>query len=118
MNADAGRKAKYGDVLPTIEKAYADMSKYSAATVYLQEALAGPEAHTFAYRMGKKLKDLCNKEISAEKKEKIKKSLLESAADFIRILIPSWISVCSLLCLKSIMITSQRSYSLMCRVDQ
>lgn len=82
VNADAGRKAKYGDVLPTIEKAYADMSKYSAATVYLQEALAGPEAHTFAYRMGKKLKDLCDKEISAEKKEKIKKSLLEAAADF------------------------------------
>lgn len=82
VNADAGRKAKYGDVLPTIQKAYADMSKYSAATVYLQEALAGPEVHMFAYRVSKRLKELCDKKVSAEQKEEIKKSLQESAADF------------------------------------
>lgn len=82
VNADAGRKAKYGDVLPAIQKAYADMSKYSAATVYLQEALAGPEVHMFAYRVSKRLKELCDKKVSAEQKEEIKKSLQESAADF------------------------------------
>lgn len=82
VNADAGRRAKYGDVLPTIQKSYADMSKYSAATVYLQEALAGPEAHMFAYRVSKRLKDLCDKSVPAEKKVEIRKSLQESAADF------------------------------------
>lgn len=82
VNADAARKSVYGNVLPTIKKAYEDMADYSAALVYLQEALAGPEAHMFAYRTGKMINDLCDKAISDEKKSGIKKELKELAADF------------------------------------
>ncbi len=53
VNADAGRKEVYGNVLPMIQKGYADMKEYSMAMTYLNEALRGPESHVFAYRAGR-----------------------------------------------------------------
>ena len=52
VNADPARKATYGEVLPMIRQGYEDIKEYSVATAYAQEALAGPEAHLFAYRSG------------------------------------------------------------------
>lgn len=81
-SADPSRKTVYGEVLPTIEKAYKDLTDYSRASVYLQEALAGPEAHMFAYRTGKKMTELCDKTVSEDEKAKIKESLRKSATEF------------------------------------
>lgn len=82
VNADNGRKAKYGEVLATIKNGYGDMQKYSAAQVYLQEALAGPEAHMFAYRAARILSDYCDKNTKAEDKTEIKNALLEAGKAF------------------------------------
>lgn len=82
VNTDATRNARYGNVLPTIEKAYKEMNDYSIASVYLQEAFAGSEAHLFAYQMGRMIQDLCDKEVKPEEKAEIKQSLQESAKDF------------------------------------
>lgn len=82
VNADAKRKEIYGNVLPMIQKGYADMKEYSVATAYLNEALRGPESHLFAYRAGRLISDLCSKETSAEEKAETKETLLKMAADF------------------------------------
>ena len=82
VNADAKRKAVYGDVLSMIEQGYADMKDYSVASAYVQEALAGPEAHLFAYRMGRMITDLCDKNTTPEEKADIRNGLKESAKAF------------------------------------
>lgn len=82
VNADAERKAQYGEVLSSIKKGYEDIKNYAAASVYLQEALAGPEVHIFAYNARMAITDLCNKEISGEKKAEAKKALQQSAEEF------------------------------------
>lgn len=82
VNADAERKAQYGEVLSSIKKGYEDIKNYAAASVYLQEALAGPEVHMFAYNARMAITDLCNKEISDEKKAEAKKALQASAEEF------------------------------------
>lgn len=56
-----------------IRQGYEDIKEYSVATAYAQEALAGPEAHLFAYRSGRMIEDLCDKEIPPEKKQRLKK---------------------------------------------
>lgn len=84
VNADAGRKATYGDVLPMIKQGYADMKDYSVATAYVQEALAGPESHLFAYRAGRMISDLCDKDITPEEKADVKKALREMAKGFFK----------------------------------
>ena len=82
VNADAKRKAEYGNVLSMIQQGYADMKEYAIASTYAQEALAGPEAHLFAYRAGRLIADLCDKEVTAEEKVDIKKGLQEMAKAF------------------------------------
>lgn len=82
VNADQQRKAVYGDVLASIEKGYTDMKDFSVATAYVQEALAGPEAHLFAYRAGRLISNLCDKDITPEEKADTKKILKEMAAQF------------------------------------
>ncbi len=82
VNADAKRKAEYGNVLSMIQQGYADMKEYAIASTYAQEALAGPEAHLFAYRAGRLIADLCDKEVTAEEKADIKKGLQEMAKAF------------------------------------
>ncbi len=82
VNADAGRKEVYGNVLPMIQKGYADMKEYSMAMTYLNEALRGPESHVFAYRAGRMISELCSKEKNAEEKANIKEALKKMAAGF------------------------------------
>lgn len=82
VNADAGRKEIYGNVLPMIQKGYADMKEYSVAMAYLNEALRGPESHVFAYRAGRMISELCSKEITPEEKASIKEALKNMAAGF------------------------------------
>ncbi len=53
VNASPDRKAVYGNVLSDLEQAYTDIRDYSITQTYAQEALAGPEAHLFAYRTGR-----------------------------------------------------------------
>jgi hypothetical protein len=43
INADATRKAKYGEYLSLLEKGYAERAKYEKTSVYLQEAAFGVE---------------------------------------------------------------------------
>ncbi|WP_168194066.1 S46 family peptidase [Pontibacter sp. SGAir0037] len=50
-NADAQRKALYGNVLTDIDEAYANIEKYNLGSVYLNEAILGTESLLFAYRM-------------------------------------------------------------------
>lgn len=83
VNADAGRKAVYGDVLSTIRQAYADMKENAAATVYLHEAVRGPESHVFAYRAGRMIDRLCN-ETDNGKKAEIKEALRSMASGFFK----------------------------------
>ena len=82
VNADPARKATYGNVLNDIQKGYADMRNYAVATAYVQEALAGPEAHLFAYRAGRMIPDLCDKTVTPEEKAEIKEALKEMAKAF------------------------------------
>ena len=82
VNADAKRKAEYGDVLPTLKAEYAKMKAYEMTRTYLFEALGGPEAHTFASRAGDLITKLCDKETSSEDKAKLKKQLQEMGEKF------------------------------------
>lgn len=82
VNADPDRKAMYGEVLPSLKQGYADMKNYAMAMTYLQEALAGPEAHLFAYRAGRLIESLCDKNESPEEKAEIKKELHEMGNEF------------------------------------
>ncbi|WP_250419124.1 MULTISPECIES: S46 family peptidase [Pontibacter] len=50
-NADATRKATYGNVLPEIEAAYAEIEKYNLGSIYLSEAVLGTESLMMAYRL-------------------------------------------------------------------
>jgi hypothetical protein len=50
-NADAQRKATFGNVLSDISDAYTNIEKYNLGTVYLNEAVLGTEALLMAYRM-------------------------------------------------------------------
>ncbi|MFT2010056.1 S46 family peptidase [Pontibacter sp. 13R65] len=50
-NADAQRKALYGDVLNQIGSAYANIEKYNLGSIYLNEAILGTESLLLAYRM-------------------------------------------------------------------
>ena len=82
VNADPARKAVYGSVLADLQKGYADMKTLETANVYAQEALAGPEAHLFAYRTGRVIAKLCDETVSAEDKAKIREALKEMGAAF------------------------------------
>ena len=82
VNADPAHKAVYGSVLADLQKGYADMKTLETANVYAQEALAGPEAHLFAYRTGRVIAKLCDETVSAEDKAKIREALKEMGAAF------------------------------------
>ena len=75
VEAEPARKAVYGSVLSDLKQGYADMKNYAVAMTYVQEALAGPEAHLFAYRSGGLIERLCDKGESSEEKAEIKEEL-------------------------------------------
>ena len=51
VNADAGRKAKYGDLITSLEKGYGDRTKWEKANTYMQEAAFGSEAIVLGFRL-------------------------------------------------------------------
>ncbi|WP_430810797.1 MULTISPECIES: S46 family peptidase [unclassified Carboxylicivirga] len=71
VKADAARKAKYGNVLSNLEKAYAERADYVKATSFLAECqLRGAEALYFAYRA-----TALEKALEEEDQEKIDKAV-------------------------------------------
>jgi len=50
VNADAARKAKYGEALPTIAKSYKDLDDEKAFEYMVESMVRGPEIFYFAYR--------------------------------------------------------------------
>jgi len=51
VNADAGRKAKYGSILTDLESGYKERAKFEKANVYMQEGAFGSEAILLGFRM-------------------------------------------------------------------
>ena len=51
VNADAGRKAKYGSILTDLENGYKERAKFEKANVYMQEGAFGSEAILLGFRM-------------------------------------------------------------------
>ncbi|MCB0765011.1 MAG: S46 family peptidase, partial [Flavobacteriales bacterium] len=51
VNADADRKAKYGDIMTLLDKGYADRTKVEKAMVYMQEGAFGSEMIILGFRM-------------------------------------------------------------------
>jgi hypothetical protein len=51
VNADAGRKAKYGEIVTLLDKGYGERTKVEKASTYMQEAAFGSEVVTFGFRM-------------------------------------------------------------------
>jgi len=82
INAVPARKAKYGEALDLIRQGYEDVRELSVASSYLQEALAGPELHMFAYRMSALLKEFCQDTITAERRELLLTNINKYAKDF------------------------------------
>jgi len=77
-NAEAARKAKYGDVLPGLKQTFADLGKYALLRTYLNEAITrGPEILMFAYSHQQLMKALENKESKPEEINKIAGNILE-----------------------------------------
>ncbi|MDX5422602.1 MAG: S46 family peptidase [Hymenobacteraceae bacterium] len=50
-NAEATRKATYGNVLSDINEAYKNIEQYNLGSIYLNEAVLGTESLLMAYRM-------------------------------------------------------------------
>lgn len=82
VNADASRKARYGEVLANLEKSYGEMAKYMNVQSYLVEALRGTETPALAYRVNRMVEKWCDKETSAEDKAKILEDLKKAGTDF------------------------------------
>ena len=51
VNADAGRKAKYGNLITDLDNGYKERAKFEKANVYMQEAAFGSEAIMLGIRM-------------------------------------------------------------------
>ncbi len=51
VNADAGRKAKYGTILSDLESGYTERAKFERANVYMTEAAFGSEAIILGFRL-------------------------------------------------------------------
>lgn len=51
VNADAGRKARYGSILTDLENGYTERAKFEKANVYMQEAAFGSEAVVLGFRL-------------------------------------------------------------------
>ncbi|MBK6371272.1 MAG: S46 family peptidase [Flavobacteriales bacterium] len=51
VNADATRKAKYGDIMTDLESGYTERAKFEKANVYMQEAAFGSEAVILGFRL-------------------------------------------------------------------
>ncbi|MDR1757030.1 MAG: S46 family peptidase [Culturomica sp.] len=82
LNADAGRKAQYAEVLPSLQKAIEASHKYVEAGAYLTEAFAGPELHQFAYSVSGLLEALFDKQLPETERAEIVSDLKQNAKAF------------------------------------
>ena len=81
VNADAGRKAKYGEALGLIRDGYARLSEEAAVEMYLLEALLqGGEAYMFAMQTGQAV--LALDTLAADKAAALKERLTAAAEGF------------------------------------
>ncbi|MBX2972065.1 MAG: S46 family peptidase [Flavobacteriales bacterium] len=51
VDADAGRKTRYGSILTDLEAGYTERAKFEKANVYMQEAAFGSEAVVLGFRL-------------------------------------------------------------------
>ncbi len=73
VNADASRKAKYGNAIQLLKEGYAATDKTVKGNTYLREAgISGSESALFAFRMGRMMGALSNPEMPEEKKQAIR----------------------------------------------
>ena len=85
INADASRKAKYGEALTDIEKAYQIIGDYNLSNWYFREAIyRGPEILGFSRKFSKLQKALEEKEQNEEEIAGMIESLKESADKYFK----------------------------------
>lgn len=82
VNADPARKAQYGDVISMVQDAYKEMKSFSTVSMYLSEALVGPETPRFAYRTSRLIENLLDESVPAQEKEETRVALREMAGEF------------------------------------
>jgi hypothetical protein len=51
VSADAGRKAKYGEIISLLERGYSDRAKFEKASTYMEEAAFGSEMVVLGFRL-------------------------------------------------------------------
>ncbi len=51
VSGDAKRKEKYGEIVPLLDRGYADRTKFEKASVYMEEAAFGSEMIVLGFRM-------------------------------------------------------------------
>ncbi len=51
VNADAGRKQKYGEIISLLDRGYTERAKWEKASTYMQEAAFGSEMIILGFRM-------------------------------------------------------------------
>lgn len=85
VNADAARKAKYGEALPTIAKSYKDLDDEKAFEYMVESMVRGPEIFYFAYRT-RPLYDALKSDKNSERinlaSERVKSGLDEFFKDY------------------------------------
>lgn len=85
VNSDAGRKAKYGDALPKIEKAYALINTYELAVRYSSEAIMrGCEIISFARQFASLETELSKAAPDENKIKEVKSRLSESSKQYFK----------------------------------
>ena len=62
VNADAGRKARFGEIMTLLENGYRERTKFERANTYMQEAAFGSEMIVFGFRTFGLLNQLRNDE--------------------------------------------------------
>lgn len=85
VNADAARKAKYGEALPTIANSYKDIDDEKAFEYMVESMVRGPEIFYFAYRtrpLYDALKSDKNSERISLASERVKSGLDEFFKDY------------------------------------
>lgn len=83
VNADPARKAKYGEVLSTLEKSFTSSNDLTVAQSYTFEAFAGPEAHMFAAKL-KGLDEMIDNPEKADKWKVVKPKVASTAKAFFK----------------------------------
>ncbi|MDR0981969.1 MAG: S46 family peptidase [Culturomica sp.] len=82
VNADASRKAEYGDALELISDGYKANAEYNRVRTYVSEALGATETSGFATGITKDINTLCDNNITSDKKAEAKGRIMKKAVDF------------------------------------